>query len=299
MLPDQAGLLVTEGVVSGIIDFLNLTSSRVFAALMTPVADRPLLALILWSAATGMVMAVLFRFTSNQQALGRAADRSRANMLAINLFQDDLIGVFRSLGRLLYHSAGRVAHSLPPLLVAIIPLAGLLTQLALWYESRPLAPGESAVVELQIDREHWQQAQHAQLQPPPGVTVEAGPLRDVGRLTVFWRIRQNSLTDNGSQPAALRWDVAGETVEKRLATSPGIQRLQPVEARRAGPLWWDQLLHPGEPCLPPGGQVRGIVIHYPQRQTPVFGWDLPWWLTFLIVSMLAALAVKPFVGVRF
>ena len=270
--------------------------TRIFEVLMAPVASWPLVALIVWSAITGIVMAIVFRFTSNQKAIGRAADRSRAELLAINLFQDDLGGVFRSLGRLFLHAFARIGHSLPPVAVIIIPLALLFSQLASWYEWRPLDEGEPAIVELEIAREHWQQGQNAQLKPFDGI-VEAGPMRDVGKLTVFWRIRPSESKAN--LPAdLLQFDVEGEQVEKRLAVSNSGQLFLPVNPHRSVNLL-DQIMYPIEAGLSQAGPVRGIVIHYPKRETLIFGWNIPWWLTFLIVSMTAAIAVKPVVGVKF
>ncbi len=280
-------------------ELLNSTITRTCEFLLAPVARWPLGALVVYSAIVGIVMAIVFRVTSNQQAIGRAADGCRAEVLAIKLFQDDLLGIFMSCGRLLRHAGARIGHSVRPMLVMIIPLVFLFSQLALWYERSPLAERDSVVVQLQIAGDHWQQAQNAQLKPPIGATIEAGPLRDVGQRAIFWRIKQNAIPESGEQSQLLQWNVTDETVEKRLATSDDSQRMQPVNARRAGPGWWDQLLHPGEPGLPRGGSVRGIVVHYPPRETPLIGWAVPWWLTFLIVSMLAAIAVKPLVGVRF
>lgn len=280
-------------------ELLNSTITRISEFLLTPVARWPLGALVVCSAIVGVVMAIVFRVTSNQQAIGRAADGCRAEVLAIKLFQDDLLGIFRSCGRLLRHSAARIGHSVPPMFVMIIPLVFLFSQLAMWYEKSPLVAGDSIVVQLEVDRDHWQQAQHAQLESPSGITLEAGPLRDVGQQAIFWRIKQNAKLESGTEPQLLHWSIADETVEKRLAISDGSQRLRPVNARRAGPGWLDQLIHPGEPGLPRGGSVSGIVVHYPHRETPIFGWAVPWWLTFLIVSMLSAVAVKPLVGVKF
>jgi hypothetical protein len=220
-------------------------------------------------------------------------------MLAINLFQDDVVGVFGSLGRLLWHSLLRIACTLPAVIVVLGPLILLLTQLASWYEWRPLMPEQETVIELQIDRDHWQEGQHAQLSAPETVAVEAGPMRDVGQLAVFWRIRPKAVNDAVGRIDLLQWDVAGDQVAKLLSVAEGDRPLYPVSPRRAGSGWWDQILYPVEPALPSAGAVRGIELHYPPRMTPVFGWNVPWWLTFLIVSMVAALAVKPWVGVRF
>ena len=76
-------------------------------------------------------------------------------------------------------------------------------------------------------------------------------------------------------------------------------RLIAVSARRPGPGLWDRLLNPGEPGFAAGDSVRAVVVHQPLRSTPIFGFDIPWWLTFLIVSILAALVVRPLVKVRF
>lgn len=283
--------------MNAIIGFLNYTLSQIFQFLMTPLAQWPLMALLLVSVITGIILAVMFRFTSNQRALGQAADKSRGELLAINLFQDELGGVFRSLGRLLKHSAARIGYSIPPVLVIIVPLLLLLFQLASWYEWRPLPANESAIVEMQINRNAWQAGQHATLVPHPGWVVEAGPLRDVGQLAVYWRIRPRS---GDSVPVAeqMEFEVAGQAVSKRLAVAGPGPPMFPVNPVRSD-LWWEQFLYPLEPGLAGDGPVQRISVHYPGGSTPLFGWDLPWWLTFLIVSMLAAFAVKPWVGVKF
>jgi hypothetical protein len=45
--------------------------------------------------------------------------------------------------------------------------------------------------------------------------------------------------------------------------------------------------------------VRGIDLRYPVRSTPIFGIDVPWWATFIVLCMVTALLVKPFLKVQF
>jgi hypothetical protein len=286
-------------MVQQIIQFLNAAVSRGFELVMAPIAHWPLFALVLWSIVTGIVMAWLFRWTSNQKGIGRAADRSRAEMLAINLFQDDIVGVFGSLGRLLVFSLMRIAYSLPAVIVIIGPLLFLLAQLAGWYEWRPLPPDQDFVIELRIDRRHWQESQDAQLIPPAGAKIEAGPLRDVGQLALYWRLRPAPMGDDAVRSEVLQWKLDGQLVEKRIEVSGHSRPLVPVSPLRAGSSWLDQILYPVEPALPRSGPVSRIEIYHARRSTPILGWDIPWWLTFFIVSMVAAIAVKPWVGVRF
>ena len=266
---------------------------------MDPLASWPLGALVLCSVVVGVLMAIGFRFTSNQQAIRRAADGCRAQVLAIKLFQDDLVGILHSCGRLLRHTGARLGHSVPPMLVMIVPLAFLFSQLAMWYEHAPLVPGEATVVQLQSDSRAWSFVQQAALVETTALEVEAGPLRDLGRESLYWRIKPGGDSSSLEEPGSLRWEIGKQVVEKRIVISDDMQRLQPINIRRPGPGWWDQFLYPGEPGLPRGGALRGIEVDYPRRQTPIFGLNVPWWATFLIVSMLSALAVKPLVGVSF
>ena len=68
---------------------------------------------------------------------------------------------------------------------------------------------------------------------------------------------------------------------------------------RPGTSFWDRLLHPGEPGFDADDPLQGITVHYTRRATPLLGFDVPWWLTFVLVSMLAAVAARPLVKVSF
>jgi hypothetical protein len=250
--------------------------------------------LLLVSSVSGILMAVVFRFTSRQQALRRVADLSRAQVLAIKLFKDDLGTMFNSLGQLLRYAGLRIWYSVPPMLVMIVPFVLLLAQLSRWYECYPLSPGDKAVLELQLAESAWPEYGSVALDAPPHVVVETSPLRDDDQHAVYWRIRAVETT-----PATIRWRVGSDAFDKQVALATDQQMLCAVSARRPGQGWWDRLLHPGEPGLAAADPIRGIVIHHLPRSTPLFGLDVPWWLTFLIVSILAAVLVRPLVKVNF
>ena len=44
----------------------------------------------------GLLMVIVFRYTSDQKAIGRAKDRLKAHLLAVRLFQDQLPVVMRA-----------------------------------------------------------------------------------------------------------------------------------------------------------------------------------------------------------
>ena len=88
--------------------------------LFAPLSAWPLATLIVYSAAAGILMALVFKYISNQDALARVLDQSRGNALAIKLFKDDLSGMFVSLFNVLKLMALRIWYSITPVLVLTI-----------------------------------------------------------------------------------------------------------------------------------------------------------------------------------
>ncbi|MEX0677022.1 MAG: hypothetical protein WD063_08105 [Pirellulales bacterium] len=276
-------------------DATNLTSTRAMDWLLSWSAQwSPLATLLVWSAVAGVLMTVVFRYTSNQQGLKTAADRSRAQVLAINLFGHELHAIFASLGQLFRHTGLRLWYSLPPMLVMLVPFVLLLSQLALRYEYRPLACGQSTIVKLELAEKDWPQFRSTSLEPSSKFVVESPPLHDPEEHAIYWRVSPKS-----ADATTLVWRIGDESVEKRLDVDDGQERLAVVSTRRPGRGFWDRLLHPAEPAMPAESPVCGIQIEHPRRVVSVFGLDLPWWLTFLLASMVTALLIRPFLKVRF
>jgi hypothetical protein len=277
------------------VDAINAALTTVTDWVLSPVARwSPALVLILVSAVCGVAMAWVYGRTSNQTTLRKHADRAKAHLLGMKVFNGEAMVVLHYQADLLKTVGLRLACALPPVLVLIVPIGIVLTQLAVRYEHRPLEPGEAAVVELQIDEQDWEIARNAALEAPPGVAVETPAVRDAHAHSVFWRIRRD---DAAEEVATLRWRAAGQTISKHLAADG--QRLTRASVRRPGRDLFDRLLHPAEPAVPSDSVFSAVIVHYPARVTPILGIDIPWWAPFLIVSMLAALAASPFLKVKF
>ncbi len=275
--------------------FVNHITTAVFDVLMAPLeALPPLLVLIIWSVVTGIVMAVVFRCTSNQKALAKVANETSANILAIKLFQDDLGVTFHCLLKLLHNITQRLRHSLRPLLIMLVPLVLLLVQLALRFEYAPLQVSESAVVELRLAPAVWEQFNTVRIEAPDTVRVETPAMRDFKLHTAYWRLSATT-----AEPVEIRWTVGDRTVEKGIAVAASSARLLRVDTVRPGANWLEQLLHPGEQSFDDDSPVRDIVMHHGRRVTPILNCNVPWWATFLIVSCLAAWLVRPIVKVQY
>lgn len=280
---------------------LNAVLVKLTSLVLAPFAGLPSqVALIVLSIVAGILAAIAFRYTSNQTALKRVADQVRASLLAMRLFKDDLRSVFAAQGNLFKASGLRLWYSLPPLAVLIVPFVLLLAQLAMWYEFRPLAPGEQAVVEVHIAPEAWEQYASLQLIAPDGVGV-AGPVRDPNGHKITWDLRPDTVSAN-PEPLTLRFRLGEkEVAEKQLVVSskPDECRLSFVSPLRPGTSFWDRLLYPGEPAFAASSPVQRIEIDYDSRTNPLFGLNVHWIITFFVVSVLGALALKPVIKVQF
>lgn len=278
---------------------LNAAIAYVVAALLAPFSALPAwVGLCVVAALSGVVAAIAFRFTSNQKALKRVSDQVRASLLAMRLFSDDPRNTLRAQGGLLAASAKRLVLSLPPLVVLIIPFTLLLAHLAMYYEFRPLPRSlsplnEAALLEVETSTDAWPTLMNLKPVCPEGVTLDAR-VREPATRKIVWRII-------ASRPVrgVIQFPLDGATVAKEIVIDDTSADLSFASPRRAGPGLWDRLFFPGEPAFDAASPIQSITIQYPTRETPIFGHAVPWWLTFFVVSILAALAVKPLVGVQF
>lgn len=277
------------------VDTLNAILTSCIEAILSPLSGAPALALVLVSLVSGVVMTIVFRYTSPQRALRRVADRTKAMLLGMRLFKDDLRTALRYQWGLLKATGLRLAYSLPPMAVLIVPFVLLLVQLAQRFEYRPLLVGERAVLQLHVSEDAWARWREAVPEVPEGLSVETPGLRDEANHAVYWRVHVTGAT---TEP--IRWRVGDITIDKRFdsALDPGPLRAVSIE-RPPRAEFWSRLVHPIERALGADSPVRRIVISYPPRSTPILGINIPWWGTVLIVSIVTALIVRPFVRVQF
>jgi hypothetical protein len=275
-------------------DRLNAILTRLADWLLAPLSGHPTAALIVAAVVCGAFMTIVFKHTSNQAALKRAAGRTRALLMSMRLFKDDLRVALKAQWELLVSIGRRLALSIPPLLVLCVPFVLILAQLALRYEHRPLTASDAAIVELRVRAEQWEAWRNAELIAPPGVRIETPPLRDAARHTVCWRVRAD---EPAHEP--LRFAAGDDQIGKSLTAARDAEALATVSGLKPSTSIVERLLFPGEDACDGDSAVRNVKVQYPPRATPIFGVNIPWWGTFLIVSMLTALLLKPFVKVQF
>jgi len=275
-------------VLSPLLGILNPICTAIGDAVYAVIGLFPIwLGLTLVSVIAGVLMLLVFRYTSNQEAIGWAKDDIKANLLALKLFKEDLGVTLRAQCRLLWAVGRLQRYMFTPFLIMLLPMLLGLAQMAVRYQWRPLHPGEEAFIKMKLAEDHTN-PRTAELEPGEAVSIEVGSVPGAGEIA--WRVR-------GRTPGrhALRFRIGDSVVEKELVVGKGFER---VSAERPGHRWTAQLLHPVEGRLPADSPVESIVVEYPSRDSYIHGEG--WWLlTFFVVSLIAALVLSPVFKVRF
>ncbi len=269
---------------------LNRLANGLGAILFAPIGWLPgWLSAGLIGAVTGVLMLVVFKYTSNQQAIKRTRDQIRANLLALSLFRANLPVSLFCQWRLVGGALKLLCHSLVPMIVMTPPMLLLLAQMALWYQARPLLIGEESVVTVRFRSGASEAISSFQLVPSEATSVVTGPVRVPSKDIVCWNITPKT---NGLH--AMTFAVGSQSFEKELVVGAGYR---PASLKRPSSDWSEVLLHPRESPFGADSTVQSIEVTYPERDSFIMGTN-NWIVYWFLVSMIAAFAAKPFLNVN-
>ena len=277
-------------ILSRLISWLNGAMTALFDLLRGPIAALPAwLSLTVISATLGVVLLILFKYTSNQTAIGRVRDKIKARLLAMKLFKDNIPVVLKSQVQVFAAAVMLLIYSIPPMLVMIIPFCLVLGQLGRWYQARPLAVNETAVVTMQLSGQDNDPLPPVSLNSAEAAEILVGPVRVPSEHRVLWKIQP-------TQPGIhqLQFTIDGQQVQKELSAGSG---LMPVSIKRPGLNIEDLILYPAEKPFDTSSPVQSIEIEYPDRTAPVTGSGV-WIITLFVISMIFAFLAKPFFNVK-
>jgi hypothetical protein len=259
--------------------YFDLALTRLFDALVWPFQRWPAGGLLFISVLTGVAMLLVFKATSNQRAIRRTRDLIRAHILAMRLFRDDARVVVDSQKKVLRTNLSYLRYAVVPIVFILPVVVLIMVQLNLRYGPAPARPGEAVLVRATFD---GALDEDASLEGPPGVAVETTALRIPYKREADWRIRPAKA---GTYELLLK--SKGATHAKALVVGEaGVGR---VSSRRVSGIW-SQLMNPGE--RPLSSNVRTIDVKYPSRENKIFGLGVHWVITFFVVSLVAAFALK-------
>jgi uncharacterized membrane protein (DUF106 family) len=277
-------------VLVTLITWVNVVTNALGRWVLSPLALLPgWLSLTFVSAVMGVLLLTIFKYTSNQEAIGRVRDDIKANLLAIKLFKDSFSVIFRSQAKVFAGSFRLLFYAIVPMLVMMVPVCLVLAQMGLWYQARPLKPGDEPVVVKLTLNDHLDTLPQVTLESLPGARTVMGPVRVSSKKELFWKIKPAEAGDH-----CLIFRVGDQQFEKQLAVGDGFMRVSPA---RPGAHFSDILLYPLEKPFTPDSPIYSITIDYPARDSRIYGKD--WWLIyFFVASMVCAFLFKPLLKVR-
>lgn len=273
-----------------VIVWLNGGANALGRGLLAPLGVLPgWLSATAVAALTGVLLLVVFKYTSNQRAIKRVRNDIDANLLALKLFKENAVVTLRAQNRLLAGAGRLFVLALVPMAVMALPVTLILGQLSLWYQQLPLRVGEEAVVTLALNGDAAAPLPGVRLLPTDAAETTVGPVRVFSRREVCWNIKARQ---GGYQ--RLVFQVGDQTFDKELAVGDGYLR---VSARRPAWDWSEVLMHPAEAPFPPDSPVRSIEIAYPARASWTSGTDY-WMIYWFVVSLVAAFCCRRALGVN-
>jgi hypothetical protein len=266
------------------VDAVNGIVGKLFDLVLAPFAGTPAWGLVFVSVLSAAWALLLFRVVTPQARLAAARDRLVGHILEMGLYQDHLRVVGRIQRDLALANLRYLGASLPALLALLVPMLLTLGQLEARFARRPLAVGESAVLAVTLAPSAAARLDGLALSAPPGVEIEAGPVRDVASGAAAWRLRAATA---GRHEVAVTLD--GRAVATRVVAAGGGL---PRTAETASTSWSHALLYPGEKQLARGGEVREMRLRYPARTLRWLGIELDWLVGFMAVSLVAGLLLR-------
>ena len=238
------------------------------------------------SVVVGLVMIVLFGYTSDQKAIKIAKDQLKAHLLAVRLFQDQLHVVMGSYGRILRGTARYLRLAFMPLLYVILPITFLIVQLDRYLGSSPV-PVEAPFL---LTVRSAATATDLNLELPPEVVLTAPPVHVAADHETIWRLKG---TRDGKFDLKIVGD--GQTAVKNLNVGRDLARISPVRYRGN---FWERMFSSAEPALPGSSPVESMAITYPERMIDIFGYEINWIWLFFILSMIAGFLFKELLGIQ-
>jgi len=160
-------------------NWINAILTWISSLALAPMQSwSPTVVLIVLSVVAGVLMTVVFRYTSDQQGLKRVASLTKAQLMCLRIFKEDLGVALRCQRDMLKSIGRRLWLSLPPMAVLIVPFVLILTQLSLRYENRPIRTGESVILAVEFSPDAWpDDGGDVAIEVPEGVVIETPALR--------------------------------------------------------------------------------------------------------------------------
>jgi uncharacterized membrane protein (DUF106 family) len=263
--------------------------SGTFASMFT----APLAIVIELSVVIGLLMVVVFGYTSDQKAIGIAKDQLKAHLLAVRLYRDQIPVVMGSYGKILRGTGRYLKLAFKPLLYVIIPITFLIVQTDRYLGSTPIATDTPFLLTVRLTQPPTAadaQGSEATIDLPPEITLTAPPVHVASENEIIWRLVGSKAGEYNVKVAA-----GGQSADKAVFIGNGVRRISTIRLRGH---FFDRIFSSAEPALPENSPIESMSINYPDRNIEVAGYAINWIWLFFILSMVAGFVFKELLGIQ-
>lgn len=273
--------------------WINLGLGGLVGAALSPFRSLPpIVGLSVVSLVAAIGMLLVFRATSNQQAIAAVKRRIHAGVFEIRLFNDDLRAMFGAQRDVLRHNLTYLRLSLAPMAWMLVPLVLLIAQLQFYYGYDGFSPGQSALVKVRLNEGASPSSRTAPaiaLEAPPGLRVETPLVWIPSEREAAWRI---GMDQAGDYELTVALDGRSVTKQVRVSNQVGWRTPERLEAG-----FLNQLLYPAEAPIESEVPIEAILVAYPEREINLLGYGTHWMIAFFVLSLVFAFALKSRFGV--
>ena len=248
----------------------------------------PLAIVVVLSLVVGLLMVVLFGYTSDQKAIGIAKNQLKAHLLAVRLYRDQIPVVMGSYGKILRGTGRYLKLAFKPLLYVIIPITLLIVQIDRYLGAAPILP--NAPFLLTVHTTASDALNDVTLDLPSEITMTAPPVHVPGENEIIWR-----LVGSNEGKYEVRIAAAGQSAAKAVRIGNDLPRISAVRLRGQ---FWERMFLSAEPALPENSPIESISINYQDRNIEIAGYSMNWIWLFFILSMVAGFIFKELLGIK-
>ncbi|MGA8299979.1 MAG: hypothetical protein WB817_10875 [Terriglobales bacterium] len=262
------------------------------ALLLASWVTSPLMIVVALSVVIGLLMIVLFGYTSDQKAIGIAKDQLKAHLLAVRLYRDQLNVVMGSYGKVLRGTGRYLKLAFKPLLYVIIPITLMIVWLDRSLGLTAIHTNTPFLVTARLD--NAQALDNVTIDLPPEIAASAPPVHIAADKEVVWRL---VASNEGAYDLRIKTDAGGDAVTKTVRVTSRLAQLSPERWRDH---FWQRLFSSGESALPEHSPFETITVAYPERNIPlgIAGYEMNWIWLFFILSMIAGFIFKELLGIE-
>jgi len=264
----------------------NQLFGKIFDLLFIPFRSMsPWVGLGIVSFLTGLLMLVIFRYTSNQAGIKKVKNKIKAHLLELRLYKDSLDLSMKAQGNILLANLKYITHSFKPLLVMIVPMLLILIPMNFWFGYESLKPGEQTLLKVKLEEGYNPLQTDLVLEASSDITIETPPLRIEEYGEINWRI---SSQKSGNHHVNVL--VAGKKISKTIATdAKPLSKLSPIKHQKN---FMDELLYPVEAPITDDVPVKSIEIRYPAKRLSFFGLNVHWLVAYFALSIIFGFSFK-------